>query len=186
MNISDLICEVINQYQNFFQGGATKTKILKLVYLVEIQYKRRSGDRLTNASWVYYLYGPYLKNYDALLQNENIQIMDLPVSDEKEAQILSLKNSYDNKNIPRDIRFLIGSIVQKYGEFDLRNLLDHVYFETEPMINVETRGEVLDFDTVMPEEYYKVKKLEIDPKTKRELRQDFRKRVEAIRGKRNA
>jgi hypothetical protein len=53
------------------------------------------------------------------------------------------------------------------------------------MINVEERSTKLDFNCIMPEEYYKVKELKIDSKTEKRLRQDFKKKVEALRGKRN-
>jgi hypothetical protein len=74
MNISDLICETLNQYCKIFGEGVSKTKLLKLVYLVELLYKRRYGERLTNAKWVYYLYGPYLNNYNDIL-DDNVNIL---------------------------------------------------------------------------------------------------------------
>lgn len=185
MSISELICEVIFQYDKAFGNGASKTKLLKLAYLAEVYYKRRYGKRLTSANWVYLLYGPYISNYDEILQNKNIVIKNIGSSDENETQVLLLNNTYKNETVPLEIKFMISSIVRDYGKLDLKNILDYVYFETEPMINAEKRGEILDFGSVLPEEYYKIKKLEIDTKTKRKLRADFKKRVEAIRGKRN-
>jgi hypothetical protein len=186
MDISDLICETINQYGKAFGRSAPKTKLLKLVYLVELLYKRRYGERLTNAEWVYYLYGPYLYNYDELLnKNTDININNFEYAEDKEAQIVSIKNTYSNNEVPSDIKFLIGGVVRDYGKLDLRSLLDHVYFETEPMMNAENRGEILDFEKVMPEDYYKVKALKIDPKEEKKLRQEFRKKVAALHGKRD-
>jgi hypothetical protein len=178
MDISDLICETINQCGRAFGGGVSKTKLLKLVYLVELLYKRRYGERLTNAEWVYYFYGPYLYDYDELLnKNTSLNISSVGYAEDKEAQIVSIKNTYSNNEVPSDIKFLIGGVVRDYGNLDLRSLLDHVYFETEPMMNAETRGEILDFEKVMPEDYYKVKELKIDPKEERKLRQEFRKKT---------
>jgi hypothetical protein len=186
MDISDLIYETINQYYKTFNNGVPKTKLLKLVYLAELLYKRRYGKRLTSAEWVYYLYGPYLHNYDRILENNaNITIGDFEYDEEKKAQIVSIKNTHTNNNIPSDIKFLIGGVVRDYGKLDLQSLLDYVYFETEPMMNAENRGEILDFEKVMPESYYKVKNLKIDPKEERKLRQEFRKKVAAFHGKRN-
>jgi uncharacterized phage-associated protein len=185
MDVSDLIYETISQYNKAFGKGITKTKLLKLVYLVELFYKRRCGKRLTNAEWVYYLYGPYLHNYDEILENSDINIKNAEYDNDKESQILSIKNTEESKNISPDVKFLIGGIVRDYGSLDLRSLLDHVYFENEPMMNAENRGEILDFDKVMPENYYKVKELKIDPKEEKKLRQAFRKRAAALNGKRN-
>jgi hypothetical protein len=185
MNISDLICETINQYYKAFSKGASKTKILKLAYLAELLYKRRFGKRLTDAEWVYLLYGPYLRDYDEILKNDNININSFEYKEDKETQIVSIKDTYENKQLPLDIKLLISGIVRDYGKLDLRSLLDHVYFETEPMMNAENRGEILDFETVMPESYYKVKELKIDPKEEKKLRQDFKRKVAELHGKRN-
>jgi uncharacterized phage-associated protein len=185
VDISELICEVIHQYQKIFGGGAPKTKLLKLVYLTEIVYKRRYNERLTNAQWVYYLYGPYLSNYDDILQEKNINIEKHISDDGKEPQILSLANTYNNENAKTEIRLLINRILSDYGKLDLRDLLDYVYFETEPMMNAENRGEPLDFNTIMPEDYYKVKELKINPSEEKKLRREFREKVGALRGKRD-
>jgi hypothetical protein len=110
----------------------------------------------------------------------NISLNNFEYASDKEMQILSTKDTYTNRQIPSDIKFLIHSIISDYGRMDLRNLLDYIYFETEPMMNAETRGEILDFEQVMPESYYKVKDLKLDPREERKLRQEFRKRVAAI------
>jgi uncharacterized phage-associated protein len=185
MNIDELICEVINQYYSIYNRGVPKTRLLKLVYLVEVFYKRSFNKRLTNAEWIYFKYGPYIYNYDQILENQNIKIENTKFSESKEFQIISLKKTYNNKNIIPDDPFLISKIVREYGELDLRSLLDYVYFETEPMINAENRTETLDFDCVLPEENYKVKELKIEPSTRKKLNKELREKVEALYGKRN-
>lgn len=181
MNISELICEVLNQYSKAFNCGLSKTKLLKLTYLTEIMYKRRFNDRITNAEWIYYFYGPYLREYDEILKTtKDIGIKNIDSVDEKEAQIVFLRNTYHEK-ASSEIRFLISSVVRDYGKQDLRSLLDYVYFETEPMMNAEIRGEPLDFNWVLPEDYYKVKELKIVPTKKRQLSQEFREKLEALR-----
>jgi hypothetical protein len=185
VDISDLICGTISQYYKAFGQGVPKTKLLKLVYLTELQYKRRYGARLTGAKWVYYLYGPYLSDYDNILASNNVSVDNFGYSEDKEAKMLSISTAYTGNHIPPDVKFLISGVVRDYGKLDIRSLLDHVYFETEPMINAENRGETLDFDSVMPEDYYKVKELHIDKKTKRALDRDFKKRMEELHAKRH-
>jgi hypothetical protein len=89
LDISDLVYEVISQYTRIYNRGVPKTKLLKLVYLAEVMYKRRSGEKLTNAEWVYYLYGPYLWQYDKILKNEKIAISDVTFDDDKDTQLLT-------------------------------------------------------------------------------------------------
>lgn len=181
-----MIREVIYQYSQEYGKGVPKTKLLKLVYLVELFYKRRYGERLTDAKWVYYLYGPYLHEYNELLDDVQIEGKEFGFAEDKEATMYTVKSVYKNEGVHGDLKFLIKKIIHEYGKMELRDLLEYVYFETEPMINAENRGEVLDFGNTMPEEYYKIKPLTIDAQTERILRRNFKKRVEAARGnKRN-
>jgi hypothetical protein len=45
-----------------------KTKLLKLLYLVDIEHYRRFGKTLTEFDWKFYLYGPWTAEYDGLLE----------------------------------------------------------------------------------------------------------------------
>jgi uncharacterized phage-associated protein len=183
MTISELICEILVQYAKTFGGGIPKTKLLKLAYLTEVKYMRRYSKRITETDWVYYLYGPYLWDYDEILKNKDIAVCNKDYKDDKEAQIITIKDNYHNANIPTEIRYLISNIVRDYGNLNLADILEYVYFETEPMINAEKRKETLDFNTVLSEDYYKVKELKIEPKTEKQIRNEFRKKVEALCGK---
>jgi hypothetical protein len=48
-------------------GAPTKTKLLKLLYLADVENWRDHGQRLTNLDWIFYLYGPWNREYDELL-----------------------------------------------------------------------------------------------------------------------
>jgi len=187
MTISELICEILAQYSKVFGVGIPKTKLLKLAYLVEVKYKRRYMKRLTEAKWVYYLYGPYLWDYDEILQCKDINInyREYKNNKDKEIEIISLQDCYHNENISSEYKFFINSIIRDYGNMDLVDLLDYVYFETEPMINAENRREDLNFDCILPEDYYYVKEIKLDPKIEKNIRRELRNKAEAFRGKRS-
>ena len=110
-------------------------------------------------------------------------LFDADISGERTATIVSPAGepepepSFDEKRA-------ISSVVSDYGGLHLTDLLDHVYFDTEPMINVEQRMEALDFTTVLSNEYYKVRELKIDRKTKNQIREAFREKVRKLRGER--
>ncbi len=48
-------------------GSANKTKLLKLLYLADIEHYRRTDETLTGFDWIFYFYGPWAPQYDALL-----------------------------------------------------------------------------------------------------------------------
>ena len=50
------------------EGTANRTKLLKLLYLCDIEYFRATGETLTGFDWVFYLYGPWAPEYDNLLK----------------------------------------------------------------------------------------------------------------------
>src|SRR5437867_6963402 len=50
------------------EGTANKTKLLKLLYLADIEHVRSNGETLTGFDWIYYLYGPWTAEYDNLLK----------------------------------------------------------------------------------------------------------------------
>src|SRR6266481_478389 len=48
-------------------GSANKTKLLKLLYLADIEHYRRTDETLTGFDWIFYFYGLWAPQYDALL-----------------------------------------------------------------------------------------------------------------------
>src|ERR1700693_3289060 len=48
-------------------GAATKTKVLKLLYLADIESYRDTRTLLTGFDWIFYLYGPWTPQYDQLI-----------------------------------------------------------------------------------------------------------------------
>lgn len=58
----------------------------------------------------------------------------------------------------------------EFADEDLNELLDFVYFDTEPMMNAGERGEKLDFDCVRPEEEYKINDLVLSRESKKRIR----------------
>src|SRR5690348_15440932 len=49
-------------------GGVGKTKLLKLLYLSDIEYFRVFRRTLTGFDWRFYLYGPWAPQFDEILQ----------------------------------------------------------------------------------------------------------------------
>src|ERR1700680_717710 len=67
MNLTDLIAAIATCIRD--SGGApTKTKILKLLYLLDIESYRKSEATLTGFDWKFYRFGPWAASYDDALQ----------------------------------------------------------------------------------------------------------------------
>lgn len=145
-----------------------KTKLIKLLYLLDIEHHRAHQRTLSELNWVFYKFGPYafeIENFlgDIGVTEEGIVLRGgrifsrLGIDPEEEAEI----------DIER--RAILDTLIEEWGDASLGELLDYVYFDTEPMIDVQTRGERLDFNTIKPKSYYAVKEYEVDEKRGKEI-----------------
>lgn len=129
-----------------------KTQLVKLLYLAEVQYYKATQQRLTALEWIFYHYGPYAFELESVLSGPEFEKTQIKTEDEKDfirytvaERALAYKTSLEPK-----ITLLIKKIVGEWKEKPLPELLDYVYFETEPMQVVKRRGDPLDFTTVKP------------------------------------
>ena len=49
------------------------TRLVKLMYLAEVEYFRQERERLTNLEWRFYLYGPYPPSLKSVLGEPEIE-----------------------------------------------------------------------------------------------------------------
>jgi uncharacterized phage-associated protein len=143
-----------------------KTKLIKLIYLAELEFYRRNNNRLLNEDWQYYIYGPYIYSIEKYLQGFNIHVQG---NDNSEYQKITIYNKQNVPPVSSELKVMLMSIVSKFGKMELNDLLNYVYFETEPMMNVSRKGEQLDFSTIKPKTYYDKKKFKDIEQVKKEV-----------------
>ncbi len=151
-SLKALVSAILTSIQE--QGGApTKTKLLKLLYLADVENWRDHGDRLTNLNWIFYLYGPWTAEYDALLSEmEQEKLIEVRQGREDgEATFLNpIRPAQLGKvGLSTPTYFALKELIERWGPQRTAELLDYVYFETEPMLEA-VRGQVLDFRSVKP------------------------------------
>lgn len=153
------------------QIGFGKTRLIKIAYLVELEYYRRHQKRLTGVEWVYYKYGPYVMDYEEYLKNYNIELND----GDSHTQV-SLFDDSEVPKLPQGVSLIIEHLVQEHGLTDLNELLDYVYFDTEPMMKAKERFETLDFSVAESISYYKVRELKLKRSDKQQLLKELREK----------
>jgi uncharacterized phage-associated protein len=171
MDMVDLIVAIARNYKESAGIAPAKTKLLKLAYLAEIYYKRLTGGRLTDQQWVFWKYGPYLWEYEAMISNEAIF---LKPDEADEFYAVEVRDDYQEKEMSIEEQNAVSRALEHASD-DLNRILDLVYFDTEPMMKAQARGETLDFDSVMPEEFYSVKEYRIDKRQGQQIIQKIRK-----------
>lgn len=137
------------------EGSANKTKLLKLLYLADIEHYRKAGETLTGFDWMFYLYGPWANEYDELLKQlaaEGVLRSEGWAGGGLEGERLIPLESVDLGRTIRDndVLFRTRRLVDVWADQGVPTLLDYVYFETEPMQGAEKMAR-LDFSKITRE-----------------------------------
>lgn len=127
-----------------------KTHLVKLLYLTEVEVFRETRQRLTQLNWVFYLYGPYAYELENILKEPEFQKESVKTSSEKDFVRFTIAepSTVYGSFVDAKTSLLIKKIVGQWASKPLSELLDYVYFQTEPMQHVKHRGEKLDFNTI--------------------------------------
>ena len=129
----------------------TKTKLVKLLYLADVETFRLERRLLTGLEWRFYHYGPYAFELEPVLtqlEGHQIQWKEFtPGQLEKTILYTKVWQAPSGDFWPELTRSRLDRIVDRWADEPLEQLLDCVYFETEPMQHAR-RGEVLAFNWV--------------------------------------
>jgi len=126
------------------------TKVVKLIYLIDVEYYRAFGCTLSGLSWRFHHYGPWDDALRIALQGRlqgiaptevitpkgkgtTWQVTDPPPADEL------FGRSADQAVVDR--------VLSKWGNMEIELILEHVYEDTEPMHGARF-GEPLDFSKI--------------------------------------
>lgn len=180
--LAELITAVVS-YVTEHDGYMTKTKLLKLLYLFDVEFYRAHGKTFTGFQWKYFHLGPWTKEFDPLLEGLvargalTEQLVEKPDYD---AKFLRAQESGNLKTVFADIRdeLLLRNLLDLWGPSPTSEILDYVYFRTEPMEH-GIRNEPLDFTRVLPQlpETYKRPASKATAGEIKALRREFSRKV---------
>jgi hypothetical protein len=176
----DLLLAILTRIEEV-EGTANKTKLLKLLYLTDIEFFRATDDTLTGFDWIYYLYGPWSGEYDGLLEQLEaegaIRLEGWAAGGIEGERIVASERLPLERvivSVSADAFFRARRQIDTWADRAVPRLLDYVYFETEPMQGA-AKMERLDFRKVSKEapRLYRRTKSGADPGTLRSLRNKF-------------
>jgi hypothetical protein len=156
-NLGILATYVINQIQE--RGSRPiKTQLMKLLYLLDVEYYRRYSKTVSEVEWIYYHHGPYSPQLDGMLGVlPDVEESGFVSRAGRKGYTYSSEADVDrNEQEFIDVfgystKSVLDRVLDRWALEDLWVLLDYVYFETEPMQDAH-RGEPLDFSKVIPAE----------------------------------
>jgi hypothetical protein len=154
-----------------------KTQLVKYLYLTEVEHYRETGSRLTDLDWKFYHYGPYAFELETILEEKIFKHEEIKISTEKSFNKFTVAEPTKHYNDLVDVKtsLIIKRIIGMWGDKPLQDLLDYVYFETEPMQVVDRRGQRLDFSTIKKDESSAIIPLKAS--------KDAEKRIAVLRGR---
>jgi len=148
-----------------------KTKLVKLLYLLEVEFFRENQQRLTDLKWIFSHYGPYPVGLDDLLGSADVDVIPQRlVGGSKFEQVTVADGARREPAFDAAVEHLARRVVDEWGGLSLNHLLNYVYFETEPMMHA-ARGDELDFGTVKPPE--PVRSIVVDRKRLAQIRENL-------------
>jgi len=149
----DILLSILSEAQgkNLSVG---KTQLVKYLYLTEVEHFRETGSRLTGLEWKFYHYGPYAFELETILAATVFKSEETKMSAEKSFKRITVAEPTKHCSDLVDVKtgLIIKRIIGTCGAKPLQDLLDFVYFETEPMQSVDGRGQSLDFSTIKKDE----------------------------------
>ncbi len=154
-------------------GYATTIRLVKFLYLFDIEYQRRYGRTLTDLPWVFHLYGPYsfaLRDIGRLC-GYSLEREEFVNARGHKGTLFTApyERDFPNGLAPVD-RVIIDGLLGIWADRDTEDLLEYVY-STEPIVH-GTRGEPLDW-SVVPRgtRYYGILPPQIPSEQARRLRE---------------
>jgi len=157
--IKNLILAVVSQAVE--KGGyVTKTKLLKLLYLLDVEFYRLHRQTFTGFNWKFFHLGTWAREFDPIIE-ELVRTETLleraSTKQEHDTKFFHVAEARDTEGLFSTFadESILRSILNTWSEASTGEILDYVYFHTEPMER-GVRNEALDFSTVSqekPEKY---------------------------------
>lgn len=130
-------------------GVVLRTRLVKMLYLCDIEYYRSHRKQMTPLVWKRYKYGPFSFDLQSITNSIGFNMS------EESVDFVTLKGFKYDVLEPIDIdkilnpseRSIVDRVIKRWGQAELEDILDYVYCETEPMYNAQM-GEQLDFSKI--------------------------------------
>jgi hypothetical protein len=164
------------------EGVPAKTRLVKLLYLIDLLNVRDRNEQATNLEWVFYHYGPYAFGMDAVIERQVGNTIDVATRESYFGDTMFVYRTREHPPatlLPDRLRRYCDEVCGRWANEDLNQLLSYIYFETPPMIGA-ARGEQLNMRRVRevewPAYYRALPPPDLDPEW-RERREEWRRRT---------
>jgi Protein of unknown function (DUF4065) len=176
--IANLILYIVDRLNDKGRYPST-IQLVKYLYLIDLEHQRRYNKPLTDLKWIFYEYGPYPFEFPDLTESLGFDLSvetfnsDIGTTRIHTAQVEPV---YPNE-LGNYSQSLVDITIDRWAFVPTKELLDYVYFETEPMIDAR-RGDLLDLRRAQAEDIGTYQLNFRNTKRLRELREQYKKPLE--------
>ena len=130
-----------------------KITLLKYLYLLDVYMAQETGSKFTDINWIFWTFGPYANDGIAIIDKivENKLVVVETIETRFDNNLIQYKPIADSPTRKEIWRLFPPQVLNKIFNIDLKRfwddtykLLDYVYFDTQPMMNVKP-GDKLNF-----------------------------------------
>jgi hypothetical protein len=134
---------------------ATKTKLLKLLYLFDVEYYRQHRRTFTGFGWKFFHLGPWAAEYDPALSGllaHGILSEQCSGSSQYDLAFYGPGERVDTRRAFTSVKdeSILLEVLKRWGTRTTGEILNYVYFQTEPM-EAGIRNQPLDFSLIPTE-----------------------------------
>ncbi len=142
--VRNLLLYITDQLHDL-EGQISTIRLVKILYLIDLEYYNNHGKTLTEIDWVYYHFGPYFFELGDILRSASIDLDAREFVTERGRGFTYHTN--EEQEMPKGLEFHVESsinrIIKRWALEDTPILLDFVY-HTLPIVYGK-RGTSLDF-----------------------------------------
>jgi len=153
LNIEKLIAAIVTWVIG--EGSfVTKTKLLKLLYLFDVEYYWAHRQIFTGFGWKFFHLGPWAAEFDPTLDELVIKgtLLQQRSNNEFETAFYRSAERIDLREPFSNVKdeYILRGVLKLWGTRSTGEILDYVYFQTAPM-EAGIRNAPLDFSVIQPE-----------------------------------
>ena len=165
-NTYKIIYNIIKRFGKHYRKKPLRIEVLKLIYLVDIEYYKKYGEKYSELNYIYYNYGPWDRVFHEIIEYMvEIEISEFKMQTQEGNNfylyITTKKNPRNETKLEAEVSDILENIFFIYKYSQLTEMLKIVYNQ-EPMASTK-KGELIDMS-----------KLDLNARTKRELYQQKR------------
>lgn len=167
-NTYKIIYNIISGFGKHYRKKPLRIEVLKLVYLVDIEYYKKYGEKYSELNYIYYNHGPWDRAFHQVIEYmTEAEISEFPMQTQNGRDFYLYtttgKTPRNDVNLSPEVSEILENIFFIYKHSELAQMLKVVYTE-EPMASTK-KGDQIDMS-----------KLDLNAREKREAYRKQRKK----------